>query len=44
MLAAIGRHFGWTRGELEGLTGAEMRFWVGCIGRYHEHIQTMRGT
>lgn len=40
MLAAIGRHFGWPRGDLEGLTGAEMRFWVWSIGQYN---QIMRG-
>jgi hypothetical protein len=39
MLAAIGRHFGWSRAELEALTGVEMRFWVGTINRYHEHLK-----
>jgi hypothetical protein len=36
MLAAIGRHYGWPRAELETLTGPDMRFWLGCVGAYNQ--------
>jgi hypothetical protein len=36
MLAAIGRHYGWPRHELESLTGEDMRFWLGCIVAMNE--------
>jgi hypothetical protein len=39
MLAAIGRHFGWSRAELEALSGVEMRFWIGAINQFHERVK-----
>lgn len=38
MLAAVGRHYGWPRAELESLTMAELRFWMGTVGQYNDAV------
>lgn len=36
MLSALGRHHGWSRAELEGLTAADADFWCDAMVRLHE--------
>jgi hypothetical protein len=36
VLAAIGRHYGWSRAELEALSMAELRFWAATVGHFNE--------
>ncbi|MHB1305378.1 MAG: hypothetical protein ACYCZB_18285 [Acidiphilium sp.] len=43
MLAALARHYHWSRAELEALTAPEMQFWLGCAGMLNERMRRESG-
>jgi hypothetical protein len=42
ILAAIGRHYGWPRAELEALTEPDARFWHNAAAEYWQRLNKDR--